>query len=87
MTSQMDIQYSNIKPPSDGLTHGHLRAGSWSDGCLTFEYRISNIEYPSVGLSDGCLILEYRISISEVVRWTFDIRISNTQLRACQMDV
>ena len=47
----------------------------------------SNIEYPSGGMSDGCLTFEYRISIWEMVRWTFDIRISNIHLGAGEMDV
>ena len=47
----------------------------------------SNIEYPSVRSSDGRLTFEYRISICEVIRWTFDIRISNIHLGAGQMDV
>ena len=79
--SQMDIRYSNIKCPSDYLTH---------------DIRYSNIKHPSDQLpnndltdgypfgrlSDGGLTFEYRISIWELVRWTFDIRISNIHLGA-----
>ena len=51
------------------------------------DVRYSNIDYPSGSWSDGCLIFEYQISIWEVVRLTFDIRISNIHLGGCQMDV
>ena len=47
----------------------------------------SNIEYPSGSWSDGCFIFEYPISICEVLRWTFDIRVSNIHLGAGQMDI
>ena len=47
----------------------------------------SNIEYQSGSLSDGRLTFEYGISICEVLRWTFDIRISNILLGCCHMEV
>ena len=67
----MELSYSNIEYPS----------GRSSDGRSIFD-----IEYPSGSWLDGCLTFEYRISILEVVRWTFDIRISNIHLGAGQME-
>ena len=47
----------------------------------------SNVKHPSDNLPDGYLIFEYPISIWGVVRWMFDIQISNIHLGAGQMDV
>ena len=41
------------------------------------DIRYSNVKHPSDHLPDGYSIFEYQISICEVVRWTFDIQISN----------
>ena len=38
-------------------------------------------------MSDGSLVFEYRISIWKMVRWTFDIRMSNIHLGGCQMEI
>ena len=77
MASQMDIQYSNIKHPSDGLTNGYIRysyikhpSDALTAGYSQIDIQYSNIKRPS---EDGYSIFENQTSIGQSPRWILNI--------------
>ena len=68
----MDIRYSNSTQLSN---HSQM------------DIRYSLIKRPSNDIPDGYSIFEYQISICEVLRWIFDMRMSNIHLTSSQMDI